>query len=66
MRFLRVLLTSLVALVATVTAKKCNHDNCYRAIARYQRATSTGFCNSFLATPYVCLARDIGLTDSHE
>jgi len=39
------------AVLATAAlANKCNHDNCYRALAHYQ-ANDTCFCNEYLATP---------------
>lgn len=46
-------LIPLAALVATALGNTCNHDNCYRAVIRYERETAPSFCSKFLATAYV-------------
>ena len=45
-------LVPLAALVTGVLGKKCHHDNCFRAIACYERNTSAAFCSNYLATAY--------------
>ncbi|KAG6989847.1 hypothetical protein G7Y79_00062g093250 [Physcia stellaris] len=46
-------LVPLTALVATALGNSCNHDNCYRAVIRYERETAPSFCSKYLATAYV-------------
>jgi len=43
-------LFTFAVLATAALANKCNHDNCYRALAHYQ-ANDTCFCNEYLATP---------------
>ena len=49
MQYLQLLLIGLATLVL---GKQCDHNNCYKAIARYEKETPT-FCSKYLAVPYV-------------
>ena len=60
-------LIPLAALVTAVLSKKCHHNDCFRAIACYEKDTSTAFCSNYLATPYTVLSNSLqNLTNSQQ
>lgn len=58
------LLVTLAALVAIALGHNCTHDNCFKAVARFEGETSPPFCSQYLARPYYFLPRPPGLSET--